>query len=69
VSRSHEIASELQWVEYQRDQWERCAEKLCRAMLFFAGSRIAEGSEFSEEKNALRLYHSLRRAFSGEEMP
>jgi len=65
VSRSHDIAAELQWVEYQRDQWEACAEKLCAAMLFFGRERVvAEGH--SAEKNALLLYQALKRAFSKE---
>jgi hypothetical protein len=67
VSRSHDIASELQWSEYQREQWKQCADELCAAMLYFAGSRITEGPEYSREKNALRLYRSLNRAFAEED--
>jgi hypothetical protein len=65
VSRSHDIADELQWVEYQRDQWEACAEKLCAAMLFFGRERVVAAGH-SAEKNALLLYQALKRAFSKE---
>ena len=65
MSRSHDISAELQWAEYQRDQWEQCAEKLCAAMLYFGRDKVvAEG--FSAEKNALLLYQALKRAFSKE---